>query len=273
MTKTSCAEIEVIAPPAESRATARELWRRYRKTSTGSVTEGELIEQYLPLVKSVAGRLAMTLPPQVEAEDLYSAGLVGLVNAIRNFNPANGASFETYGRIRIRGAMFDELRRMDWVPRSVRDKARKIKSVMQQIEQVKGTPPSEQEMAAALNISVTKYFELLDEIRPTTFISLDATGDMSGEDETTEHESVADLKAMGPDETAAQRDLVRLISDRIQELPEVQQKVLALYYYEGLRLREIAEAFGLTESRICQIHAQAILAIRSFVHQLEPKEV
>ncbi len=273
MTKTSCAEIEVIAPPAEPRATARELWRRYRKTSTGSVTEGELITQYLPLVKSVAGRLAMTLPPQVEAEDLYSGGLIGLVNAIRNFNPANGASFETYARIRVRGAIFDELRRMDWVPRSIRDKARKVKAVMQQIEQGKGALPSEQEMAAALNVPVTKYYELLDEIRPTTFISLDAVGDMSGEDGWTEHEAVADLKAMSPDETVAQRDLVRLISGRIQQLPEMQRKVLALYYYEGLRLREIAEACGLTESRICQIHAQAILAIRSFVHQLEPEEV
>jgi RNA polymerase sigma factor FliA len=273
MTKTGCAEVEVIAPPAEQRATARELWRRYRKTNTGSVTEGELIKQYLPLVKSTTGRLAMTLPPQVEAEDLYSAGLVGLVNAIRNFNPANGASFETYARIRIRGAMFDELRRMDWVPRSIRDKARKVKAVMQQVEQNKGALPSEQEMADALNVTVTKYLELLDEIRPTTFISLDAVGDLSDEDGTTEHEAVADLKAVLPHEAAAQRDLVRQISERIQQLPEMQRKVLALYYYEGMRLREIAEAFGLTESRICQIHAQAILSIRSFVHQLEPGEV
>jgi RNA polymerase sigma factor FliA len=273
MSKTGCADIEVIAPPAEPRTTARELWRRYRKTNTGSVTEGELIKQYLPLVKSTTGRLAMTLPPQVEAEDLYSAGVVGLVNAIRNFDPTNGASFETYARIRVRGAMFDELRRMDWVPRSIRDKARKVKAVMQKIEQDKGALPSEQEMAAALNVSVAKYCELLDEIRPTTFISLDAVGDMSGEDGSTEHEAVADVKVMGHDETASQRDLVRLISGRIQQLPEMQRKVLALYYYEGLRLREIAEAFGLTESRICQIHTQAILAIRAFVSQLEPKDV
>jgi len=271
--KSACPEIEVIAPPTEARATARELWRRYRKTNVGSVTEGELIQQYLPLVKSVVGRLAMTLPPHVEIADLRSAGLVGLVNAIRHFDPTNGASFETYARIRIRGAMFDELRRVDWVPRSVRDKARKVKAVMQQIEQDKGTLPSEHEMARALNISVTKYYELLDEIRPTTFISLDAVGDMSGEDGTTDHETVADLSAMSPDETATQRDLVRLVSERIQQLPEMQRKVLALYYFEGLRLWEIADAFGLTESRICQIHTQAILAIRSFVHQLEPKEV
>ncbi len=236
----------------------------------GSATEEELVQKYLPLVKNVVGRLAMTLPPHVDGEDLYSAGLGGLLNAIRNYDPKAGTSFETYARLRIRGSVFDELRRMDWVPRSVHTKARKVKAVMQQIEQRRGRPATEREMVKALRISVREYNQWLEDIRPATFICLDAASSSEGDDAMSQYDSLPDHRQESPADGAFRRELARLLADRLKQLPEMQRKVLALYYFEDLRLREIAETFGLTESRICQIHAQAILAVKSYLQKFDP---
>jgi RNA polymerase sigma factor for flagellar operon FliA len=236
----------------------------------GSALEGELVEKYVPLVKNVVGRLAMTLPPHVDGEELYSAGLTGLLNAVRQYNPNAGTSFETYARLRIRGAVLDELRRMDWVPRSVHTKARKVQSVMNEIEQKKGRIATEQEMAAGLKIPLHEYHQWLEEIRPATFVCLDAAFSNDFDDSTSQYESMADHRQENPLDGTFRRELAKIIGERLQELPEMQRKVLALYYFEDMRLREIAEAFGLTESRICQIHAQGILAIKSFLLKFDP---
>src|SRR5436309_12321818 len=148
------------------------LWTRYARSGPGSKIEDELVHRYLPLVRTVVVRLAMTLPAHAATEDLYSAGLVGLLNAVRRYNHKTGVLFETYARVRIRGAVFDELRRLDWVPRSVHDKARKVEGVMRQLEQKKGKIPSNLEMARALEITPEAYEELLTEIRPATFVCL-----------------------------------------------------------------------------------------------------
>ena len=159
--------LELTAPPtAEARANQRELWRRYAKSGPGSDLENQLVEQFLPLVKAVVGRLAMTLPSHVNSDDLYSAGLVGLLNAVRRFDLKSGSSFEHYARVRIRGAVFDELRRLDWVPRSVHDKAKKVERVMQELSQSNGNVPTDIEMARALNLTLNQYEELIEEIRP-----------------------------------------------------------------------------------------------------------
>jgi RNA polymerase sigma factor FliA len=246
------------------------LWPSPRQMKPGSPIEGDLVQQHLPLVKTVVARVAMTLPAHVDGEDLYSAGLTGLLNAVRHYNPRAGTSFETYARVRIRGAVLDELRRMDWVPRSVHTKARKVQAVMQQLEQAKGRPATEDEMACALRISVGEYQRWLDEIRPATFICLDAVHNSEAEDPVSQYESLADQRQEDPTDGAYRHELSRLISQRIQELPEMQRKVLALYYYEDMRLREIAEVFGLTESRICQIHSQAILNVKSYLQRFDP---
>src|SRR5688572_10483441 len=245
-------------------------WPSARQMKPGSVLEGKLVEKYVPLVRSVVGRLAMSLPPHVDGEDLYSAGLTGLLSAVRQYNPNAGTSFETYARLRIRGAVFDELRRMDWVPRSVHTKARKVQGVMHAIEQRKGRVATEEEMAKALKITIGEYGHWLDEIRPATFVCLDAAFQNEFDDGVSQYESLPDQRQENPMDGTFRREVSRMISERLNQLPEMQRKVLALYYFEDLRLREIAEVFGLTESRICQIHAQAILAIKSHLQKYDP---
>jgi len=251
-------------------ADATQLWRRYAKSGHGSATEGELVERYLPLVKTVAGRLAITLPPHIDVQDLHSAGLVGLLDALRRFDPRSGASFESYARLRIRGAILDELRRLDWVPRSVRDKARRVQEAMQELEQRKGRIPTEQDMARCLQVSVEDYQNLLEEIKPATFVCLDSARSAESGEGPSQYESLPDERQPDPSMDAARHEMAQMIVDRLEVLPEMQRKVLALYYFEDLRLREIAEVFGVTESRICQIHSQAILSIKSYLRRTDP---
>lgn len=260
-----------LSRPTKPTVGSKDLSSRYGRVVPGSAAEDDLIQQHLPLVRQVVGRLAMSLPSHVDQDDLYSSGLVGLLNAVRNFDPKGGSTFESYARVRIRGAIFDELRRLDWVPRSVHDKARKVQAVMQELEQAHGQPPSDEDVAKALNLSVGEYHELLEEIRPATFVCLDASP-INDDDDESRHDRIADENQPDPLDCTARREVAAIIAKRIQHLPEMQRKVLALYYFEDLRLREIAEAFGVTESRICQIHSQAILAIRSYLKQQEDAE-
>jgi len=246
-----------------------ELGRSDRPAAPGSEAEEELIKQHLPLVKTVVGRLAMTLPAHVDVEALNSSGLVGLLQAVRQYDPHGGSSFETYAQFRIRGAVLDELRRLDWVPRSVHEKARKVSGAMLALEQINGRPPTDVEMARALAITLAEYEKLLRVIRPVTFVCLDSVMNSDGDEGPSAHENIADQSMKTPYEKTVQRELARVVAERLERLPEVQRKVLALYYFEGLRLREIAEAYGLTESRISQIHTQAILALRSSLEKYE----
>jgi RNA polymerase sigma factor for flagellar operon FliA len=259
------------AAPASAGVMAQELWQRYhqQKSDPKADTENALVQKYLPLVSAVVNRLAMTLPEHVDHDDLYSVGLIGLLQALRNYNPACGTSFETYARVRVRGAMLDELRRMDWVPRTIHEKARRIKEVLGELEQKLGKTPTEAQMAKAMNMSLDDYLELLDEVRPAAFVCLDAVNASEEGDGGPLYEVIADQSHEGPVEKVSNNELKQVIFARLKELPEMQRKVLALYYLEDMHLREIAEVFGLTESRICQIHAQAILAIRSYVQRFE----
>ena len=255
---------------AQGRTTVHPTWQYKGRIRPGSVAENTIVNQHIPLVRNVVGRLAMTLPPHVDGEDLFSAGLSGLLSAVRKYDPTAGTSFETYARLRIRGAVFDELRRMDWVPRSVHTKARKVQRVMQEIEQSKGRVATEEEMAKALNIPLSEYHQWLDEVKPATFVCLDAALNTERDDSVSQYDSLADPRQENPLDGTFKRELAAILAERLKHLPEMQRKVLALYYFEDLRLREIAATFGLTESRICQIHAQAILAIKGHLQKLDP---
>jgi RNA polymerase sigma factor FliA len=263
----SSAELNPI--PAALIPSAQELWQRYHQQKVEPDVENALVVKYLPLVSSAVARLAMTLPDHVDRDDLQSVGLIGLLQALRNFDPTCGTSFETYARMRVRGAMLDELRRMDWAPRSVHEKARKIQSAMSQLEQELGKTPTDAQMAKALKISVPEYVGMINEVKPAAFVCLDAVNAADESDGGSLHEVIGNEAAENPVEQTSQHELKQVIFERLKELPSIQRKVLALYYLEDMHLREIAEAFGLTESRICQIHAQAILAIRAYVQRLE----
>src|SRR5437773_868945 len=196
--RATAATAKLMPPDRKLPEKSRPPWPAKRRIRPGSSMEEDLVERYLPLVKHVVGRLAMTLPPHVDGEELYSAGLSGLLNAVRNYNPRAGTAFETYARLRIRGAILDELRRMDWVPRSVHTKARKVHAVMQQIEQRKGRVATEREMAKALKISVGEYNDWLEEIQPATFVCLDAAYSNEFDDGTSQYESLADHRQEDP---------------------------------------------------------------------------
>jgi RNA polymerase sigma factor for flagellar operon FliA len=271
LTAPSVDVMETTTPVAPPPPLAQELWQRYHKQSSDSRgdTENSLVQKYLPLVSAVVNRLAMTLPEHVDHDDLYSVGLIGLLQALRNYNPTCGTSFETYARVRIRGAMLDELRRMDWVPRTIHEKARRIKGVLAELEQKLGKTPTEAQMAKAMKLSLKEYEELLDEVRPAAFVCLDAVSASDDGDSGPLYEVIADQTHEGPVEKVSNNELKQVIFERLKELPEMQRKVLALYYLEDMHLREIAEVFKLTESRICQIHAQAILSIRSYLQRFE----
>jgi RNA polymerase sigma factor FliA len=240
-----------------------DLWRGYRRKATRAAAEAGLVEQYLPLVKTVVGRLQMGLPSHVDAEDLYSAGLVGLLDAIRHYNPKLGSTFETYARVRIRGAVFDELRRMDWVPRSIHSKAKKVQEAIKALEQKKRRTPTDVEVANALGISLGEYEQLLEEIRPATFVCLDAAIGDESDNSPSQYEAFADAKQENPLDGVARNEMAEVIAEHLDKLPKMQKQVLSLYYFEDMRLREIAEIFDLTESRICQIHSQAVLSLRA----------
>jgi RNA polymerase sigma factor for flagellar operon FliA len=257
-------ETRTLAPNAQ------DLWKRYHQhTGNDTDTENALVQKYMPLVSTVMGRLAMTLPEHVSQDDLFSAGLVGLLQALRNFDPGCNTSFETYARVRVRGAMLDELRRMDWVPRTIHEKARRLKAVLLELEQKLGRTPTEAQMARAMKITPQEYSELLDEVRPAAFVCLDAVSSTDEGDGGALYEIIADSGGESPLDNVSNNELKQVVFERLKELPEMQRKVLALYYLEDMHLREIAEVFSLTESRICQIHAQAVLALRAFIQRFE----
>jgi RNA polymerase sigma factor for flagellar operon FliA len=235
-------------------------WRAY---GDASQSEEETLKNHLPLVRSVVDRMRASLPPHIDVEDLYSVGLLGLIQAQRRFDPTHGVTFASYATMRIRGAVLDELRRVDWMSRSLRVKAKKLTDVITAYEQKVGRPATESEIADELGISTEDYATLLDEVRPLSYVELDAVN--GDEDESNLHDVIADERQPNASEIAMKRELVKLVTDRIEKLPEMQKKILAMYYFENLRLAEIATVFGVTESRICQIHTQAVLSLKTYI--------
>ncbi|HEV2691286.1 MAG TPA: FliA/WhiG family RNA polymerase sigma factor [Verrucomicrobiae bacterium] len=245
-----------------------ELWELYKKQS-GTDTENALVECYLPLVGAILNRLAGTLPDAVDRQDLYSAGLLGLLAALRKFNPATGVPFDSYARQRIRGAMLDEIRRMDWVPRAIRAKARQFQMAYSRLEQELGRSPTRAESAQALEMTMTEYDELIEEIRPAQFINLDSAGDSEQEGDTALGEVFAQPDQISPFEQTSSTELKQIILAKLRQMPQIQQRVLTLYYIEGLYLHEIATTLKLTEGRICQIHSQALQVLRGYMKRFE----
>jgi RNA polymerase sigma factor FliA len=238
-------------------------WRAYQGVPSGSFDEKELIERFLPLVRNVVDRIKITLPTHIDADDLYSVGITGLMAAVRKYDPDQGNTFAGYAATRIRGAILDELRRMDWCPRRVRARARKHKEAINALEQRLGRGATEEEICGELGMSAQEYAKWLDESRPVTFIAIDHVGDNGESEGASLHELLADGSDVTGREMVEKQELVQLLTQRIADLPDIPRKIIAMYYFENMRLAEIAAVFGLTESRICQIHSQTIQGLRA----------
>jgi len=242
----------------------QELWRRYKATGDERARE-RLVVAYSPLVKYVAGRMGSGLPAHVEEADLISYGLSGLISAIERFDLSREIKFETYAITRIRGAIIDELRTLDWVPRSVRARAREFERVNTRLEARLQRAPTDEEMAAELGISVEELQETLLQISNSTIVALDElwnVSDASG-DQVSLLDTLPDRAAPDPQAVVDESELRDRIADAIAALPEREKLVVALYYYENLTLREIGEVLGVTESRVSQLHTKAVLRLRS----------
>jgi RNA polymerase sigma factor for flagellar operon FliA len=242
----------------------KDLWRRYKNDGNDKARE-QLVVAYSPLVKYVAGRMSSGLPAHVEEADLISYGLLGLINAIERFDLTREIKFETYAITRIKGAIIDELRALDWVPRSVRARAREIEKAHAKLEHQLHRTPTDDEMARELKISTTEFQDALVKISTSTVVALDelwAVSDSSG-DAVSLLDTLQDPDAPDPEQLLAQSEVKDRLADAIAALPEREKLVIALYYYENLTLREIGEVLGVTESRISQLHTKAVLRLKS----------
>ncbi len=242
----------------------QDLWRRFKATGDERARE-RLVVAYSPLVKYVAGRMSSGLPAHVEESDLISYGLGGLISAIERFDLSREIKFETYAITRIRGAIIDELRTLDWVPRSVRARAREIERANMKLEARFQRAPTDEEMASELNVSVEDFQDALLQISNSTIVALDelwSVSDSTG-DAISLLDTLPDRGAPDPEQLMDQSELRDRIADAIAALPEREKLVVALYYYENLTLREIGEVLGVTESRVSQLHTKAVLRLRS----------
>lgn len=221
-----------------------------------------ILRRHLPLVRRVVQRLASRKPPHIDVDDLMSWGIVGLLDAIDKYDPTKEALFSTYAQFRIRGAVLDHLRSLDWIPRSVRQKAAVIEKATRELETLHGRPASEEEIAAHLGLGLADYQGLLSKVGEMALFSVDDFGGTGGDVRFANDGGDADED---PAETLLQHERVRLLAEAIRRLPEREQTVIALYYQEDLTMKEVGQVLGLTESRVSQIHSQAVLRLKGHV--------
>lgn len=243
--------------------TEEELWRLYRKNRDPQIRE-RLVKQYSPLVKYVAGKLAVGMPSNVEFDDLVGYGVFGLLDAIEKYDPDQKTQFKTYAVQRIHGAIIDELRALDWVPRSVRTRARQIEGVVQELEVSLGRPATDDEIAGELGMSTKQFDKEMIKISGTSILSLnDVWYQGEDKDKVPIADSIESPTTLNPDTIVEKDEIRRVIVESIGELPDKEKKVLVLYYYEDLTLKEIGQVLEVTESRVSQLHTKAVMRLRS----------
>jgi RNA polymerase sigma factor for flagellar operon FliA len=240
------------------------LWKEFKATGDGDVRE-KLILHYAPLVKYVAGRVGVGLPPNIEQADLVSYGIFGLIDAIEKFDIERAIKFETYAISRIKGAIIDELRSIDWIPRSIRSKAREVERAYAALEAKLHRTPTEPEVAAELGIKLDELHAIFGQVSFVNVVALDELLNVNGEkgDKVSLVDTLEDTKAEDPVRVFESQETKHLLARAINMLPEREKIVVTLYYYEGLTLAEIGQVLGVTESRICQMHTKAVLQLRA----------
>lgn len=234
------------------------LWNAYAANKTVEL-RNQLAEHYLPLVKMVAGRLAISLPPHVDREDLLSSGFFGLLDAIDRYDLQRKNKFETYAGVRIRGAMLDYLREKDWVPVTMRQKIRKYEQTAYQLENELGRSPTDEELAAAMELNIEELHTLVGQLNAATVIPLDEY--LRGD--------APEMQEAGPEQRAERKELQMTLAAAIDRLPEKERTVVALYYYEEMTLKEISLILHLSEARISQLHTKAVFRMRGYLARMK----
>ena len=238
------------------------IYQKSNKYGSGSYSNADrdtLITSHLPKVKYIADRIAAKLPPSVERDDLYGAGVIGLIDAVERFDASRGVSFTTFAEMRVRGAIMDNLRSLDWASRSTRRRAREVQNAFAQIEQQKGRAATEEEVAAQMNIPVADLRETLQDMRGLSLVNLDEESEVSG---LSLLETVCDNSA-SPLEKFEESERRQMLAQAVGKLPERERQVVALYYVEELNMKEIGKVLDVSESRVSQLRTQAIVRLRA----------
>lgn len=228
----------------------------------------EMILRHLDLVKYIALRLAPRLPADISVDDLFNSGIIGLMDAIDKFDPAQEIQFKTYAKIRIKGAMLDELRAMDWIPRSLRQKSSNLQSTLATLEKKLGRQPTDEETAVEMNISLDDYYHLLDEVKSISVLPMEILDAL----QETQNEGQLGVAADNPVHSIYREQIRQKLAEAISSLSKNEQLVLSLYYYEELTMKEIGVVLGYTESRISQLHTKAVLRLRARLSRSFKKE-
>ena len=232
-----------------------------RKSRISVQERNQIIVEYMPMIQCIAKKISTRLPAHIECDDLISNGVIGLMDAIEKYDPGRDNKFKTYAEFRVRGAILDALRAQDWIPRSIRDKSKKLKKVIQELELKLGRAPKDQEAASALSLSLEDYHSLVNQTRPVNILSIDETAIFSHLDRKFIIQLLENRESIL--NKLNRKSIKSLIVRAIGELPERQRMVLSLYYYEGFNLKKIGQILNVTESRISQLHAQAIERLKS----------
>ena len=222
-----------------------------------------IVIEHTALIRYIVNRIAVRLPSHIDLDDLHSTGVIGLMDAVDKFDPSKNCKFKTYAEFRVKGAILDQLRSLEWVPRSVRQKSRRLEQAYAEVEQRKGRQATEAEIAEALGIDMEEFHFLLNQVRGISMVNLDELRSTGDSDQPMYGDIFEDVKAENPFSSLKTRELRQAVADCIGNLPEKERLVVSLYYYEDLNMKEIGNVLGITASRVCQIHTKAVVRLRS----------
>ncbi|MFQ5329788.1 MAG: FliA/WhiG family RNA polymerase sigma factor [Thermodesulfobacteriota bacterium] len=237
------------------------------------LSRDDVINEYAGMVKIIASRLAIRLPSHIDIHDLINVGMTGLIESLDRFDPERGVKMQTYLSFRIKGAMLDELRRMDWLPRTIRQKAKKFDDGYAKAEAKLGRAPTEEEMADSFGMGEAEFQKFVLDAKGVAVLSLEDMGVSSDGDKRNILDCIADTTAEDPSQQLNMKEVKRLLGDAIDNLPERERLVLSLYYYEELNLKEIGQVLGVTESRVCQLHTQALARLRNKLKKYRKRDI
>lgn len=224
----------------------------------------QIVLEHAPLIRYIVNRIAVRLPSHIDLDDLHNTGVIGLMDAIEKYDPEKNCKFKTYAEFRIKGAILDQLRSLDWVPRSVRQKSRRLERAYGEVEQRLGRSASEEEVADSLGLQIDKFHELMNQVRGISLVNLEEIRGTGPEGDRTGSfaDVIEDVHSENPFASLKLMEMKEVIGDTIATLPEKERLVVSLYYYEDLNMKEIGSILGITESRVCQIHTKAVLRLR-----------